>query len=114
MLGQKAASEETIKRERERENKISKLKGMREGVKEQARAGALAFEKGKTWVSGSLGLRGQGVGRADGSEKHMAGDKDSRTVKGEACGARLPSSLTLFLKLSSVAGKGILCQVQHP
>ena len=36
LLGQKAASEETIKRERERENKISKLKGMREGVKEQA------------------------------------------------------------------------------
>ena len=112
-MGQKAASEETIKKERER-LRFLKLQGMTEGVKEQARAGALALEKGKTWVSGSLGLRGQGVRRADGSEKQKAGDKDSRTVKGEACGARLPSSLTLFLKLSSVAGKGILCQVQHP
>lgn len=93
---------------------ISKLKAMRERVKEQARSGALEFKKGKTWVSGSLGLRGQGAGRADGSEKQKAGERDSRAVKGEACGARLPSSLTLFLKLSSVAGKGILCQVQHP
>ena len=92
---------------------IPKLKAMREGVNEQASSGALEFEKGKTWVSGSLGLRGQGAGRADGSEKQKTGERDSRTVK-EACGARLPSSLTLFLKLSSVAGKGILCQVQHP
>lgn len=58
---------------------------MREGVKEQARAGALEFQEGKTWVSGPLGLREEGVGRADGwdSEKQKAGVRDSWTVKRE-------------------------------
>lgn len=66
-------------------------------------------------MPGPLGLREERVGRAErsDSEKQAAGDRDSWAVEGGwVAGFRF--SLTLFLKVSSVTGKGVLLQAQHP
>lgn len=89
---------------------------MREGAKEEAGAGTPGFEGGRTWGPGHLGLTGERVGRDEGLDLRRKGLgtgtlglwKEGGWVPG------LPSSLTLFLEVSSISGKGILLQVQHP
>lgn len=107
LLGQRAASEEKKKK---KDNHIVKLKGMREGAKVRAGAGAPSFAGGRTWVPEPLGLREEGPDL----EKQGAGDKDSWAEDGEAGGPELPSSLTIFLEQRNMSGKGLLLLLQHP
>lgn len=86
---------------------------MREGAKEEAGAGTPGVEGGRTWGPGPLGLMGERVGRADLRRKGL-GTGTLGLWKEGGWGSGLPSSLTLFLEVSSISGKGFLLQVQHP
>lgn len=68
LLGQKSASAE-----RKNEDQIFKLKGMREGAKEEAGTGTPGLEGGRDLGIWILGLRDEGVGRAEGLDLRSKG-----------------------------------------